>query len=287
MEALPCKVELFRRRIVSDPLCDICGIESDSLPHIFFHCHGVRQVWEHLPISLPTSDMNPSVWSWVSRLARELSVEQFHLAAVVLWSIWDRRNKLLHGDGYRAFGEIVGWSSTYMESYRGARLSRSIVDKRSHAILWSPPPIGVIKINVDAAFPQGNDHYYTSMVARDSQGQSVWWQNFRHLGRVLPAEGEARAVLQATIMALSLGWPDIIIEGDCLPVIDALNGRGSSLTSFGAIIEAVLARTCLFSSISFSFVRCDANKLAHEIASREYLDSLEGVTLPPFLAMSA
>lgn len=60
----------------------------------------------------------------------------------------------------------------------------SVLRPPGDSVTWSPPPLGVIKINVDAAFPGQVDDFYVGMVARDSVGMCVWWCRKMIVGRL-------------------------------------------------------------------------------------------------------
>lgn len=42
---LATKENLYRHRIVSDPLCPICGLETETVGHILWRCGSAKDVW--------------------------------------------------------------------------------------------------------------------------------------------------------------------------------------------------------------------------------------------------
>lgn len=59
-DILPTKERLFKRHITLDPLCSICGLETETLRHILWSCPFAKDVWlEYDPqIQKSTSDVN-------------------------------------------------------------------------------------------------------------------------------------------------------------------------------------------------------------------------------------
>lgn len=54
------------------------------------------------------------------------------------------------------------------------------------------------------------------------------------------------AILHALELAKAKSWSNMVIEGDCLQVINILSARVSTLATFGAIIDS-----CFFFLILF------------------------------------
>lgn len=51
-----------------------------------------------------------------------------------------------------------------------AQVPAMVPTTQEDATTWTPPPARIIKVNVDAAFPEQLDDFWVSMVARDSHG---------------------------------------------------------------------------------------------------------------------
>ncbi|XP_012852581.1 PREDICTED: uncharacterized protein LOC105972189 [Erythranthe guttata] len=248
---------------------------------------GVNHVWESAPFHVMPIAENLSFWNWLDILKRELDPDKLHLAIVVCWKLWERRNKIIHQEDFINLEDMVGWCAAYLRTYDDAQLQHNNVRRPEFSQTWTPPPIGVLKLNVDAAFPPNSEFHRVSLIARNATGTCVWWQVRRVLGMVSPSEGEAHAILQALRTAKFRQWNAITVESDCLLVIEALQKREPSLQSYGAIVEECFSYLSCFSFCTFSFVKRQGNSLAHYLASSPSLDSMEGISLPTILADSA
>lgn len=84
------------------------------------------------------------------------------------------------------------------------------------AEIWKPPPRGVFKINVDAAFSKGDAAF--ACIVRDDFGCLVMAAS--SLGTApLVFAAELMAVYWAISLAESKGWRNIIISSDALNVV--------------------------------------------------------------------
>ena len=97
------------------------------------------------------------------------------------------------------------WSETKLVSYKNMK--------------WSPPPCGILKLNVDAAMLQ--DAAMISVIARNESGLFVKaWVKLVHAFDPLVAE--AVAVLWAIQNAKVEKWSVICVESDSKMVVDLL-----------------------------------------------------------------
>lgn len=127
------------------------------------------------------------------------------------------------------------------------------------------------------------DYFIIGMVARNEHGVTIWWARKVVPGRPQPSEGEATAVLFSVQTACRQGWKQLIVERDCQPVHQAPSRRDFGLTPFGAILEGCLDLSYFFISLSFTFVRCSGNSIAHAIVTDSRLSCNQGAFLPSIL----
>lgn len=79
------------------------------------------------------------------------------------------------------------------------------------------------------------------MVARDSNGEYVWWTRHHIMGRPKLVDGEAFIFLHALSTVRDQGWQQIVIESDCLMVVNHLASASCLLASFRTILDSCLA----------------------------------------------
>ena len=89
---------------------------------------------------------------------------------------------------------------------------------------WRPLPQGKLNCNVDAAFAENRKIGAISAILRDSCGNVITGETLKiHASSSLVAE--ALAIREGLILARSCFIEDILLESDCLKVIDACRDR--------------------------------------------------------------
>ena len=77
---------------------------------------------------------------------------------------------------------------------------------------------------------------------------------------------EAMAAARALVFAHELGITEFVLEGDSEAVINSLQSKEASLSSFGHLLESAKSMLDPSSCVSFSHVRRSGNKIAHNLA---------------------
>lgn len=220
--------------------------------HVFTQCRGMEGIWNSQPFNLPAIDPQGSMWAFFHSLRFSLDEDDFLLALVVCWKSWEIRNKDVHHSPYDIPPDIVLWCKNDLADYRSAQCVPFLSPRQPPSLLWQPPGVGQIKINVDAAFPRNSRNFRVSMVARDHDGRCLWWSRREFCGRPQPMEGEAWAVLHGLREGRDRGWNSVVIESDCANVIHHLTRRTHSLAPFGAILDSCyLLFLCFFRCYHF------------------------------------
>ncbi|XP_012856167.1 PREDICTED: uncharacterized protein LOC105975516 [Erythranthe guttata] len=206
---------------------------------------------------------------------------------MVMWKIWELRNKKLHGEKDILLGDLVNWCRSYLSTFQRTCTKALHGTVPFHSASWNPPEFGCVKVNFDVAFPRGGNYYVMANIARDYNGKCLWWSTKKILGRPLPIEGEAHAALFALVKAKNMSVVTVVIEGDNLQVINTLQDISQSHTSYGAFVEEGHRIARYFNSCSFSFVKRSGNMLAHALATNYDSSCNEGLVLPSDLASIA
>ena len=82
---------------------------------------------------------------------------------------------------------------------------------------------------------------------------------------------EASAARRAVVFAREMSLFNIIVEGDCLSVIQALKHNGLCPLLFGHIIDETKRLGIVLRSSMFQHVRRDKNRLAHRLVKKVVL----------------
>ena len=94
--SLPTKVNLARRKITSDSLCDICRVHQEDTVHALFYCPVLSSLWSQTSIwnheALKGSRNFTDIMGFVFTGNKEPK-----LFSIVIWNLWNRHNNLRLG----------------------------------------------------------------------------------------------------------------------------------------------------------------------------------------------
>ncbi|XP_074271644.1 uncharacterized protein LOC141595576 [Silene latifolia] len=147
----------------------------------------------------------------------------------------------------------------------GSREQGIVGRKESARKGWVAPPEGYVKINVDAGVQEGMG-LGLGMVCRDRRGQVLWGATFV-LEQLWESHiAEAVAVLERVKEARRRGHAKIIVESDCLQVVEALRKSCPGRSIFDLVLDDILSLRFSFNSIVWSFTSRLDNGVGHALA---------------------
>lgn len=132
-------------------------------------------------------------------------------------------------------------------------------------IQWLPPPPIWFKINFDGHFQGSKGLEMAVAIARDSDENELGAIT-KKMKAQCTKEEEAMAAELCIHLALHLDFVDIIIEGDCLNVIESLNGSQKVHWFVLYIIRHVWSLSVLLRSCKYLYVHRSGNNVAHNLA---------------------
>uniref|UniRef100_A0A803PRN0 RNase H type-1 domain-containing protein n=1 Tax=Cannabis sativa TaxID=3483 RepID=A0A803PRN0_CANSA len=102
---------------------------------------------------------------------------------------------------------------------------------------WCVPSGNSIKVNVDAAMFNDNSAYGVGFVARDSNCFFVEGGTKLFHGSISPVVVEAIGVREALSWIKDHSWLSVILETDCLSVVQAIRSSVVMLSLFGKVVS--------------------------------------------------
>lgn len=141
-------------------------------------------------------------------------------------------------------------------------------NSQTHARRWFPPPVGALKLNVDASLFKGANTFSVGMVLRDHNGEFLAGKNLSFLSPDSVFEAEAIGAKEALSWIKEQGLQNhrILLESDSLMVVRGLTGRVLNLLEVGEVLDQCKILLNELTSTSIHFVRNQANRVAHKIA---------------------
>ena len=132
--------------------------------------------------------------------------------------------------------------------------------------VWTKPPQGWTKLNVDAAYDQSSGEANIGIVIRDFSGK-VLLSAWKHGIRCASVE-DAEAVACLEGVQLSNEWirKPTMIESDCHCVVTSLLFDDENRASFSNIVKEIKFAMSAMPEVKVCKIGRECNKVAHELA---------------------
>lgn len=127
-------------------------------------------------------------------------------------------------------------------------------------------PVGLFKINFNAAWVRDNKEVDIGVVIRDHMGE--FYAGLSKGGcKALSAENaELEAAREAVTFALEAGFRKIILERDNITVINAIRISEFGFASVSAVVADIIKMGLSCNKVSFYLVTRYSNFVAHHLA---------------------
>jgi ribonuclease HI len=176
----------------------------------------------------------------IERVLEHLEEGEVQTFAYVARQVWFRRNKMVFDDEFASPAAVNRLSTEQKELFSLAenRPSRKRPsDTTPSVIKWERPPVGWLKMNWDTSVDQARQKIGVSIVLRNHDGEIVAAQCLTRSLLPNPTAAEAMGVWYAANMCKSMEIMEVILEGDSLEVVQALQKEGSCWSSYGQLIN--------------------------------------------------
>ncbi|XP_021721253.1 uncharacterized protein LOC110688807 [Chenopodium quinoa] len=185
-----------------------------------------------------------NVVDWWGSIFLELDVPNVTNVIAICWAIWGARNSLVVEGVRKDPTDVVRYAlKTIEEVYEAGSAGRSagqtVAGGVSAPVRWQALAMGVAKVNVDAGFV-GELGCGLGAVIRSGEGTvlAAGVQQGEESWEVRVAE--AQAILWGLRLAASSGLQEVIVESDCLQVIQALRSKEAGSSEFHLVIKDIL-----------------------------------------------
>uniref|UniRef100_A0A803PII9 Reverse transcriptase domain-containing protein n=1 Tax=Cannabis sativa TaxID=3483 RepID=A0A803PII9_CANSA len=260
--SLPTKFQLSTKHVPIDTVCPLCMAAPETALHVLVRCVFAQQCWRQTRVpTVGTAAMTFSSWNDLVRNSKQPTYEEVLLLAKINFIDW-----------YNAQKEDMDASNN---------ANRNWIEH------WTPPAFNQIKINVDGALFAHEKRYGLGLVSRSSDGAIIQEKTMNKVGTFQAHEVEAIGIKEALSWIKDMGWANVIVESDCLRVINDLENNKFMASPYFHIISDCKALLADVSNVSFQFVKRFANKVAHVLGRSSLIEAdciFSRDTLPTVIA---
>jgi ribonuclease HI len=230
---------------------------------------GGRWVWQHIEKLLVINRSGSIFIQEIITIGGEESELELGRAELILtgcWYIWCQRRQLVHGEKIqnpsRSAMSIAAITTNYfIASKKGAVINQG----------WRKPSRGYLMINIDGAFDEIKGSGSSGAIIRDSGGAFIATSH-SYIPHVLDAaSSEAAALRDGLLLAQQIGCNRVVIQSDCMEVVQTMHNGGFSATAAVAIYDEIVLLWKEFSEISIIHCNRLCNSVAHELARQALL----------------
>jgi hypothetical protein len=215
-----------------------------------FLCPKASQVWQaaHLWGFVHQAVVEcASVDGIVFQLLQKVPASQCSLLAMLLWSLWKRRNLKLWQQHDESTAQVLARAKHVLEDWQLSQQMRTdgmflhssadTVRSSSSSFEWQRPNPGRFKCNVDASFSPSANKVGVGMCIRDSAGGFVQARTLSFQPACAVDIGEALGLDHAIqwVAALQLDGVDFCLDSQV--VVNEFHGIANNATDLGSIIS--------------------------------------------------
>ncbi|KAM6573212.1 hypothetical protein CsatA_017292 [Cannabis sativa] len=268
---------LLTKRVAVSSLCPVCGKSAETIFHLLVQCDLAAACWEKAGVFI-TGAAETSFLDWCILAFKNSSKEKKDLIATVCWAIWGARNDKVWQNKMSTASFIVAFAGSYLEQWKSAQ-SSNLESSQTGLVAgdgvesWCAPQRNQVKVNVDASLFGVDQSYGIGMVARDDHGFFLEGVTKKFSGVVRPEIAEAISFREALSWIKNQRWNQVVVETDCLIVVQALRTSCEMRSLFGLIIKECKLLLAELRNVSFHFVKRSANVVAHAFARASTLYS--------------
>jgi hypothetical protein len=128
---IQCKTNLLRKRVVDNPICEVCNQMPESTDNIIAECEFATEVW--LMLGIIFQNGNTGVASAIHETAAPSHIPDKHFPTFVVlccWQLWKRRNGVVFRSQYDSMNQFLSAciSEAKLWKHRLPKQDRQIVD---------------------------------------------------------------------------------------------------------------------------------------------------------------
>ena len=249
----------------------MCGYEVEDLLHVFFNCPFALACWHVVDAGFDLS-MEMSAPLWLLTKIETGPSEEILKIARVLWGVWFFCNKKIWENQIVTAEIAMAWSTKSIEDWKeavGKPANQGVITSQRSSqvpVKWSKPELGAMKLHVDAVVTLGAPAFFIGLVLRDHTGALVGGYTISKSMVNKVFEAESLAVLEGLTWLASMNHDKVIIEFDSLFTVPALQTSSVNLLEVGFILDACRNILESRSGYKISFVKRQANRVAHLVA---------------------
>ncbi|KAL9426438.1 hypothetical protein AB3S75_033257 [Citrus x aurantiifolia] len=140
---LPTAENLWKRRVVHDPICSRCKMKAGSIVHAILECKPARQIWKLTPYYAEMNVLiNQDLLSMMKEMEKRRSKEELRRIIALCWAAWYSRNGSIFENIEQDPHITVAKADAIVEAYARVKMGKILAaasNKPEKSLSWLPP----------------------------------------------------------------------------------------------------------------------------------------------------
>lgn len=132
----------------------MCKRQADNISHALFTCKMARKIWNLVPFAGKILEViEQPMRCALQDMAVSLKRTEMKLLIAICWAVWHARNLfILKGKQVDPLTTLAKAEAIidYYRRFKNPSPNHLMIKEETSQPLWCPPPVGLVKINVDA-----------------------------------------------------------------------------------------------------------------------------------------
>ncbi|KAH9783091.1 putative reverse transcriptase/RNA-dependent DNA polymerase [Citrus sinensis] len=267
---LPSAENLWRKKIIQDPTCQVCKMGTENVFHALVACKSAEKMWKliHFDDDIHAAH-SQDILSMMHAMKRMRSRDDLELLVTIFWVKWNARNQVIF-KGKRENPQIMvakaeALIAAYKRVYSPAEAC-SETEQRAPPQTWNPPQDGFVKVNIDSAISFEKNIVGLGAVIRDVLGHvtAATIKVSKFHGDVSYAEAEAME--WGMLVARDAKMKAVIMESDSQGVVNLVNNKQGSRSEIYWVVSEIQKLAENFERVSIKYMPRSCNVIAHSLA---------------------
>ncbi|KAF5455283.1 hypothetical protein F2P56_024878 [Juglans regia] len=263
-DILPTLTNLKKKKVDVEDRCCFYKATPEDAHHALVSCPSFKGLWKnYMPImqQLPLDLDLLAVTNFILDRGTKLEFTMFFL---ITWGLWFRRNKMQMEQLLLQPDQVIKHSLSMHKTFTDLRSSSTQSAKRVYS--WNPPPRGFLKLNVDGVVFSDVRKAGVGVVLRDDKGKLVMATSKIENEVDNPSTIELLALLRGLQLVVYLGFSKLVVESDCMLLVQELKNEQDSLLANDNLIMEAKSLLQHFQEVEVQYVHRMRNEVAHRLA---------------------
>ena len=205
MNALPTKLNLYKRGINTNVICPLCDQGVETIIHSLVFCDLARQLWDkwkECPVNLKSNYLD--IANIALRIMADGTSQDLKIFFVTAWSLWYSKNQKVFEANIQTPDQVWSFAGRFIQDYKEASnlCNCGIASAKSK---WRAPPVGIYKVNVDGATSENDRPSSIGVIIKDNKSETIADMCMPLPGQYTSLETETTAIEKRVLLAKEMG----------------------------------------------------------------------------------